>query len=55
MDIYNPYVNRDVAADSWANDGGLNDFQAFKPYVDEANSHIAATSVANGIRYAPVY
>lgn len=55
MDIYNPYVNRDMAADSWANDGGLNDFQAFKPYVDEANSHIAATSVANGIRYAPVY
>ena len=55
MDIYNPYVGRDVTADSWANDGGQNDFQAFKPYAEEANSHIAATSTTNGIRYAPVY
>ena len=55
MDIYNPYVKRDMAADSWANDGDLNDFQAFKPYVDEVNRYIASTAKDNGISYAEVY
>jgi lysophospholipase L1-like esterase len=55
MDIYNPYVNEDKAADSWLADGGLNDFQAMKPYLDDVNAHIAATSAAAGIEYARVY
>ncbi len=55
MDIYNPYVNEDRADDSWAADGGLNDFQVLKPYLEEANRHIAMTATSRGIRYAPVY
>ena len=55
MDIYNPYVNEDQASDSWTNDGGLNDFQVFKVYVDRANSHIAATAQSKSIRVAGVY
>jgi lysophospholipase L1-like esterase len=54
MDIYNPFVAVDSAADSWPNDAG-NDFQVLKPYLDEVNSHIAQSSVANAIPFAPVY
>jgi lysophospholipase L1-like esterase len=55
MDIYNPYVARDSRADSWADDGGRNDFAVFKPYLDEANAHIAATSAREQIPMARVY
>lgn len=55
MDIYNPYVRTDIVSDTWQNDGGLNDFQVFKRYVDKVNRHIATTSYAAGIPYAPVY
>jgi lysophospholipase L1-like esterase len=55
IDIYNPYVKTDKAADTWQNDGGLNDFQVFKIYIDEVNAHIAATSTANNIPYGRVY
>lgn len=55
MDIYNPYVDEDKGADSWANDGGLNDFQVFKKYVDDVNAHIAATPRDTNITYAQVY
>ena len=55
MDIYNPYVNADRNADTFPNDGGLTDFQAFKPYLDEANNHIRRTSFAAGIPLARVY
>src|SRR5215216_1390010 len=55
MDIYNPYVRTDKASDTWQNDGGLNDFQVFKTYIDEVNGHIAATSTANNIPYGRVY
>ncbi len=55
MDIYNPYVKTDKTSDTWQNDGGLNDFQVFKPYVDEVNRHIAATSTANNVPYGRVY
>ena len=55
MDIYNPYVSTDKASDTWQNDGGLNDFQVFKSYVDEVNHHIAATSTTEGVPYAKVY
>src|SRR5215217_1742330 len=44
MDIYNPYVRTDKASDTWQNDGGLNDFQVFKTYIDEVTGHIAPTS-----------
>lgn len=53
MDIYNPYLKVDQAADTWAGDGGLNDFQVFKPYLEEVNRHIASTG--RGVRFAPVY
>jgi hypothetical protein len=36
MDIYNPYVNEDQAADTWPNDGG-NDFQVLNSYLNEVN------------------
>src|SRR5215204_6188014 len=55
MDIYNPYVRTDKASDTWQNDGGLNDFQVFKTYIDEVNGHIAATSTANNVPYGRVY
>ncbi|MFN2453915.1 MAG: GDSL-type esterase/lipase family protein [Pyrinomonadaceae bacterium] len=55
MDIYNPFVKAEKASDSWANDGGLNDFQALKPYVDDANNYINTTAAANNIPCAKVY
>lgn len=54
MDIYNPFVNEDKAADTWPGDQG-NDFQVVKRYLEEVNAHIAATAEANGIRSAQVY
>jgi lysophospholipase L1-like esterase len=54
MDIYNPFVAVDSAADSWPADAG-NDFQVLKPYLDEVNSHIAQSSATNAIPFAPVY
>jgi lysophospholipase L1-like esterase len=55
MDIYNPYVRTDTISDTWQNEGGMNDFQVFKRYVDEVNYHIATTSYTSGIPYAEVY
>ncbi len=55
MDIYNPFVNVDKASDSWANDGGLNDFQAMEPFLDEVNAYIKTSSEAQGILVAPVH
>jgi lysophospholipase L1-like esterase len=55
MDIYNPFVNAQKASDSWADDNGLSDFQAIKPYLDEANKYIASTAAANNIPCAKVY
>jgi lysophospholipase L1-like esterase len=54
MDIYNPYVDEDQAADTWPNDGG-NDFQVLNGYLNEVNNHIALTSTAKNIAYAPVH
>lgn len=54
MDMYNPYVNTDRAANTWANDGGLNDYQAFKPYLDELNNYIRTRATINGIGCAKV-
>jgi lysophospholipase L1-like esterase len=54
MDIYNPYVDEDQAADTWPNDGG-NDFQVLNGYLNEVNHHIALTSTAKNIAYAPVH
>jgi lysophospholipase L1-like esterase len=55
MDIYNPYVRTDTISDTWQNDGGMNDFEVFKIYVDEVNYHIATTSYTTGVPYAQVY
>ena len=54
MDIYNPYVRTDIVSDTWQNDGGMNDFDVFKSYVDEVNYHIATTSYTAGVPYAEV-
>jgi lysophospholipase L1-like esterase len=54
MDMYNPYVNTDRNANTWANDGGLNDYQAFKPYLDELNNYIRTRATLNGIGCAKV-
>ena len=55
MDIYNPYVRTDIVSDTWQNDGGMNDFEVFKIYIDEVNYHIATTSYTTGVPYAEVY
>ena len=55
MDIYNPYVNQDRGADTWADDGGRDDFAVFKPYVDDVNSYIRSTAAANNIPAGEVY
>src|ERR671910_972910 len=55
MDIYNPYVRTDMVSNTWQNDGGMNDFEVFKIYVDEVNYHIATTSYTTGVPYAQVY
>lgn len=54
MDIYNPFVRADKAADTWPGDQG-NDFVVLKPYLDEINSYIASSSAANGIPSVKVY
>jgi lysophospholipase L1-like esterase len=54
MTIYNPYVRTDIVSDTWQNDGGMNDFEVFKIYVDEVNYHIATTSYTMGVPYAGV-
>lgn len=52
MDIYNPYVAIDMATDSWPIEGdGVYDYEVLKPYIIEANNHIAMS----GIPYAHVY
>ena len=55
MDTYNPYVNADQVVDSWPDDGGLNDFQVFKPYIDDVNSYMCLTAQSKKIPCAKVY
>jgi len=55
MDMYNPYVATDRTSNTWPNDGGLNDYQAFKPYLDELNNYIRTTATINNIPCARVY
>jgi lysophospholipase L1-like esterase len=55
MDIYNPFVNEDRGTDTWAVDGGQNDYMVFQGYLADANRHIATTSAASGVPIAPVY
>jgi len=51
VDIYNPFVGEDKAADSWSADGGLNDFQALKPYFDRVHNHM----MASGVKITNIY
>lgn len=55
MDMYNPYIATDSSSNTWPNDGGLNDYQAFKPYLDELNSYIRTTATINSIPCARVF
>ena len=50
---YTPYLDPEEAPDGGLS-GELNDFQVFKPYLDEVNRHIATTASDNGIPYAEV-
>jgi len=53
-DFYNPSVDTDRATGSWP-DAGANDFEVFKRYLEQVNSHIAESSDAYGIPHARVY
>jgi lysophospholipase L1-like esterase len=55
MDMYNPYIVTDSTSNTWPNDGGLNDYQAFKPYLDELNNYIHTTATINNIPCARVF
>jgi lysophospholipase L1-like esterase len=58
MDIYNPYVRTDIVSNTWPYDGrmgDMNDFEVFKIYFGQVNSHIATTSNTKGVPYAQVY
>ena len=55
MDMYNPYIATDSSSNTWPNDGGLNDYQAFKPYLDELNNYIRTTATINNIPCARVF
>ena len=55
MDMYNPYIATDSSTNTWPNDGGLNDYQAFKPYLDELNNYIRTTATLKNIPCARVY
>ena len=52
---YTPYVFIDEASDTRPSSGRLDGFRILKPYVDEANRHVAATATDNDIPYAEVY
>jgi lysophospholipase L1-like esterase len=54
MDIYYPFVNEDRATDTVKGDGGTNDFDELKPYIDEVNTHIATTLRRGNIPLAKV-
>ncbi len=54
MDFYNPSVAVDAATVSWPA-AGANDFVVFKEYLEQVNSHIAASSNARGVLHAEVY
>ncbi len=54
MDIYNPYVREDLGTDSWSNDNGLIDHDAFQPYLQHANDHIAESLEAAHIPFAKI-
>ena len=55
MDMYNPYIATDSSTNTWPNDGGLNDYEAFRPYLDELNNYIHTSATINNIPCARVY
>ena len=52
---YTPYDYTDEAPGTRPSNGNLDDSRIFKPYVNEANSHIATTAASNDIPYVEVY
>jgi lysophospholipase L1-like esterase len=50
MDFYNPLLDVDEVMGGWPND-----FEVFKKYLDQVNSHIAKSSDVYGIPHAKVY
>jgi len=56
MDIYNPYVTEDQAANSWIDPApDPTDFDVMKFYLEQVNGYIAQTAPPEGISVAPVY
>ncbi len=55
IEMYNPYIVTDSNTNTWPNDGGINDYQAFKPYLDEFNNYIRTTATINGIETGRVF
>ena len=55
MDMYDPFIVTDSSTNTWPNDGGLNDHQAFKPYLDELNNYIRTTATINNIPCARIF
>lgn len=52
MNLYNPYVNADKAANTWPDNleaapSQGNDFQVFKPYVDDINGFVLSSSICS--------
>ena len=48
-------MNEDKASDTWPVGGdGTSDFAELKPYLDELNTYITASSIAKGVLVAPV-
>jgi len=55
MSVYNPYVTEDRGTDTWAQDGGLNDFQVFRIYFEQVNIYMEQVVTAQNISFARVY
>ncbi len=54
MDFYNPSVLVDAATVSWPA-ARTNDFEVFREYLEQVNSHIVESSDARGVPHAEVY
>ena len=52
---YTPYLDTEAVPNSRPSNSELNDFQTFKTYLDEVNSHIAITASNNDVPYTEVH
>lgn len=52
---YTPYLDTEAVPNSRLSNSELNDFQTFKTYLDEVNSHITITASNNDVPYTEVH